>query len=141
MEDELPSGVFQRLAPGTSVSSKGFSKVSSGESVEHITCYPQIVSRLEEARQCSFQEKHCPSTRAQHNVDVFDIKPTSRLTSISRKSELFSERAPHRRQVVAYVCVPSNYTILLVRTERKNRAEIHLLDSKRDASKRDQVAS
>lgn len=41
--------------------------------------------------------------------DIFANGPTSRLTSISRKSELFSERVPHRRHVVAYVCVPSNY--------------------------------
>lgn len=43
------------------------------------------------------------------HFDIFANGPTSRLTSISRKSELFSERVPHRRQVVAYVCVPSNY--------------------------------
>ena len=42
-------------------------------------------------------------------LDVLTNGPTSRLTSISRKSELFSERVPHRMQVVAYVCVPSNY--------------------------------
>ena len=48
------------------------------------------------------------------------LRPTSRLSSISRKSELFSEHAPHRIQVIAYVCVPSNYVTLRIRIKAPN---------------------
>jgi hypothetical protein len=44
-------------------------------------------------------------------------------------------------QVVAYVCVPSNYMPLLMRMKHLIQAETHLLDLKRDASVQDQAAS
>jgi hypothetical protein len=96
---------------------KDFSQVNPGEPVERFTCYPQLVSRIEEALLCSFRAKHCPFTRLNEHIHAHVIGPTSRLTSISRKSELFSEQAPHRMQVVAYVWVPSNYIILFMRME------------------------
>jgi hypothetical protein len=43
LEDELPSGVFQRLAPGTPVSTKAFSE-DLGELVEHYLLSPDRVS-------------------------------------------------------------------------------------------------
>ena len=94
---------------------KNFSQVILGEPVEKFTCYPQLVSRIEEALLCSFRAKHCPFMWLNERIQVHVIRPTSRLTSISRKSELFSEQAPQRMQVVAYVCVPSNYMTLFMR--------------------------
>ena len=120
---------------------KNFSQVNPGEHVERFTCYPQTASRVEEGLLCSFRAKHYPITRLNEHIDVHVIRLTSRLTSISRKSELFSDLAPHRIQVVAYVCVPSNYMTLLMRMKERELAEINLLDSKRDISMQDQVAS
>ena len=97
---------------------KNFSQVNPGAPVERFTCYPQLVSRIGEALLCSVQAKHCPFTWFNKHVHVHVIGPTSRLTSISRKSELFSEQAPHRTQVVVYVCVPSNYMTLFMRIKK-----------------------
>jgi len=58
LQDELPSGVFQWLVFGTTVSYKGFSKVHPDETAENITYYPQIMFRVEEALSCSFRAKN-----------------------------------------------------------------------------------
>ena len=97
---------------------KIFSQVDQIEPIKRFTCYPQLESRIEEALLCSFRARHCPSTRFNEHIHVHMIGPTSRLTSISRKSELFSEQAPQRMQVVAYVCVPSNYMTLFMRMKK-----------------------
>ena len=98
---------------------KNFSQVNPGELVVRLTCYPQLVFRIEEALLCSFRVKHCPFMRFNERIHVHIIGHTSRLTSISRKSELFSEHAPHRMQVVAYVCVPSNYMTPFMRMKKQ----------------------
>jgi hypothetical protein len=64
LEDELPSGIFQRLTSGTPVSTEGFSGINPGEQAGNITYYHQIVSRVEEVLQCSFRVKRCPIMRA-----------------------------------------------------------------------------
>lgn len=73
LEDELSSCIFERLAFGTPVSYEGFSSgISLNGLAENLTYYPQIVSLVEEAPQCSFRAKHCPIMRAQathHEVD------------------------------------------------------------------------
>ena len=42
---------------------KHFNHVNPSEPVEQFTCYPQLVSRIEEALLCSFRAKHCPFIR------------------------------------------------------------------------------
>jgi hypothetical protein len=100
---------------------KHFSQVNPSELVERFTCYPRLVFRIEEALLCTFREKHCPFMWFNEYIHMHVTGPTSRLTSISRKSELFSEQAPHRVQVVAYVCVPSNCVTLFISDETVNR--------------------
>jgi hypothetical protein len=65
LEDELSSCIFQRLAFRAPVSDEGFSGIKLNEPAEKLTYYPQIVSLVEEALQCSFRAKHCPIMRTQ----------------------------------------------------------------------------